>query len=98
MPTGSILDTLTAHRAVATIPAVITDQMADKYWLDAVSERTFSITGALAIAMGGWLLLNAVATKAPDEFFGSTQTIYGSQLMAIGGIAQHTKATRRKED
>ena len=72
--------------------------MADKYWMDAVSERTLSITGALAIAMGGWLLLNAVATKAPDEFFGSTQTIYGIQLMAIGGIAQHTKATRRKED
>ena len=59
VPSGSILDTLTAHRAVATIPAVITDQLADKYWLDAVSERTFSITGALAIAMGGWLLSTA---------------------------------------
>ena len=72
--------------------------MAGKYWMDAVSERTFNITGALAIAMGGWLLLNAVATKAADEFFGSTQTIYGIQLMAIGGIAQHTKATRRKTE
>ena len=82
---------------MATLPAVITYQMADKYWMDAVSERTFSITGALAIAMGGWLLLNAVATKAPDEFFGSTQTIYAIQLMAIGGIAQHTKGLRQKD-
>lgn len=79
--------------------------MIDKYWMDAVAnackanaKRTISITGSLAIAMGGWLILNAAATKAPDEFFDSTQTIYGVQLMAIGGIAQHTKATRRKED
>ena len=79
--------------------------MIDKYWMDFVADvckanarRTISITGSLAIAMGGWLLLNAVATKAPDEFFGSTQTIYGIQLMAIGGIAQHTKATRSRED
>ncbi|QNI82295.1 hypothetical protein SynRS9907_01453 [Synechococcus sp. RS9907] len=47
--------------------------------------------------MGGWLLLNAIATKAPDEFFGSTQTIYAIQLMAIGGIAQHTKGLRQKD-
>ena len=79
--------------------------MIDKYWMDAVADackanakRTISITGSLAIAMGAWLVLNAAATKGPAEFFDSRQTIYGVQLMAIGGIAQHTKATRRKED
>ena len=75
--------------------------MADKYWMDAVADalkkRTFSITGSLAIAMGGWLILNQVASR-PQEFFGSMQTIYAVQLMAVGGIAQHTKATRREED
>ena len=79
--------------------------MNDKYWMDFVTDvckanarRTISITGSLAIAMGGWLLLNAVATKGPAEFFNSMQTIYAVQLMAIGGVAQHTKATRRQED
>lgn len=76
--------------------------MADKYWMDAVADalkkNTFSITGSLAIAMGGWLILNSVATKGPQEFFGSMQTIYAVQLMAIGGIAQHTKATRQEKD
>ena len=78
--------------------------MIDKYWMDFVTDvckanarRTISITGSLAIAMGGWLLLNAT-TKGPAEFFNSMQTIYAVQLMAIGGVAQHTKATRRQED
>ena len=53
--------------------------MIDKYWMDAVADackanakRTISITGSLAIAMGGWLILNAAATKGPAEFFDST--------------------------
>ena len=76
--------------------------MIDKYCMDIVTDvckanarRTISISGSLAIAGGGWLLLNAFATKGLAEFFNSMQTIYAAQLMAIGGVAQHTRATRR---
>ena len=40
--------------------------MANKNWMaaatEAVAKRTISITGALAIAMGVWLILIAAAT------------------------------------
>ena len=91
MPTGSILDTLTAHRAVATIPAVVACVVQDFY-------RRYSLTGLLAMGYGIWLLLNAVAVLSPMKFFSSMQPIHAIQLMAIGGIAQHTKGLRPKED
>lgn len=76
--------------------------MADKNWLNAVTEtfakRTISITGALAIATGAWMILIVALYKKPVEFLASQHTFYGIQLMAIGGIAQHTKGLRQKED
>ena len=72
--------------------------MANKNWIaaatQAVAKRTISITGALATAMGVWLILIAAATKGP-EFLNSKKTIYAVQLMAIGGVAQHTKQLRK---
>ena len=60
----------------------------------AFARRTISITGALAIAMGVGLMLGTAATK-PAKFLHSKRTIYAVQLIAIGGVAQHTKGLRR---
>ena len=57
-----------------------------------------STTGLLAMGYGIWLLLNAVAVLSPMKFFSSMQPIHAIQLMAIGGIAQHTKGLRQTED
>ena len=59
--------------------------------------RRYSLTGLLAMGYGIWLLLNAVAVLSPMKFFSSMQPIHAIQLMALGGIAQHTKGLRQKD-
>jgi len=81
---------LTTKRRLATLPADITFVVQDFY-------RRYSLTGLLAMGYGIWLLLNAVAVLSPMKFFSSMQPIHAIQLMAIGGIAQHTKGLRQKD-
>ena len=59
--------------------------------------RRYSFTGLLAMGYGIWLLLDAVMVLNPAKFFSSMQPVTAIQLMAIGGIAQHTKGLRQKD-
>ena len=61
-------------------------------------NRKVSKTGFLAIAFGGWLILNSAASQKPVTFFGSMNNVWAIQLIALGGIAQHTKGLPKKED